>query len=505
MLMRLRSEEDGIAMITALLVTMIVLALGVVAVGISQHDTTASSLDRKRVQAIDAAEAGLDTFFSQLTTTSNASMPCPGSVGAPNESVDLPTSPPAHFDVYVSFFSQWPPGSTPDVTCAQVQSGTVPAAALVKSVGTATTLAAPTQVQRTMESTIHLTPIYGGFNKAIFSDRQLGFGNKFTLNGNGGNNGDVYTNGDFTLGNNTLIKGSVYSQGAATISQGVVNADVWAKNAVSLSSGIQVLGNSTSSTSSITLSNNSTIFGNAKAGTTISGGTINGTVTQNSPSGPPPQLGMPKYCWPGCDSQGNPTNDTMVAFQAAGYTVNSYPTCALAKLDIGNWFGASGGDYVVVVNSPISCSLSYSNNTTLNVKGNLAVFFTGTTTDTNGTATVFSTVNNVTVQGTGGSPYTLFLVRAWQSGLCPGSPIATPNFSVSNSTSFNNLSLFVYTPCRVDFGNNNAGGVNGQIIGGQVNITNQMVMNYVPIQAPAFNLIGYNSGVAYKREIANGS
>ena len=270
MLTRLRSEERGIALLTALLVSMIVLALGLVAVGVSLHDTTASSLDRKRTQAIDAAEAGLNSFFSQLTTTNNASMPCPVTAGNPNESVDLPTSPAAHFDVYVSFYSTWPPGATPDVTCAQVQGGTIPAAALVKSVGSATTAAVPTLVQRTMESTIRLTPIYGGFNKAIFSDQQLNFQNKFTVNGNGANNGDVYTNGDFTLANNSLIKGSVYAQGSATIGQGVVNADVWAYKAVALSGGIQVLGNATSSTSSITLSNNSTVFGNAKAGTIAS-------------------------------------------------------------------------------------------------------------------------------------------------------------------------------------------------------------------------------------------
>jgi hypothetical protein len=505
MLRRLRFEERGIALLTALLVSMIVLALGLVAVGVSLHDTTASSLDRKRTQAIDAAEAGLDSFFSQLTTTDNSSMPCPVTAGNPNESVDLPTSPAAHFDVYVSFYSQWPPGATPDVTCAQVQAGTIPAAALVKSVGSATTASVPTLVQRTMESTIRLTPIYGGFNKAIFSDKQLSFQNKFTVNGSGGNNGDVYTNGDFSLGNNSLIKGSVYAQGSATIGQGVVNADVWAKGAVDLSGGIQVLGNTTSSTSSITLSNNSTIFGNAKAGTTVSGGTVKGTITQTSPSGPPPQVSLPKYCWPGCDAQGNPNNGTQQAFADLGYTLRSYSTCAAAKLDIDNWFGAASGDFVVVINSPIACSLSWTNNSTINVKGNLAVFFTGTSTDTNGTATVFSTVNNVTFTGTGGSPYQFFMVRAWQSGLCPTTPMATPNYSVSNSTSFNNLTLFVYSPCRVDFGNNNAGGVNGQIIGGQVNITNQMVMNYVPIIAPAFDLVGYNSGISYLREITNGT
>ena len=51
MLTRLRTEERGIALLTALLVSMIVLALGLVAVGVSLHDTTASSLDRKRTQA----------------------------------------------------------------------------------------------------------------------------------------------------------------------------------------------------------------------------------------------------------------------------------------------------------------------------------------------------------------------------------------------------------------------------------------------------------------------
>jgi len=58
------------------------------------------------------------------------------------------------------------------------------------------------------------------------------------------------TNGSFTLGNNTVIGGSVYAQGSATIAQGVVKANVWAKNAVGLSSGIQVMGDGTSSTSS---------------------------------------------------------------------------------------------------------------------------------------------------------------------------------------------------------------------------------------------------------------
>ena len=264
-------------------------------------------------------------------------MPCPAGAGLPNISANMTTSPAAHYDVYASFYSTWPPASTPDLTCAQVQAGAVPAAVLVKSVGTAVNLNVGHPVQRTMESLAKLTPIYGGLGQAIFSDLQLNMVNKLTLNGNGSNNGDVYTNGNYTVNNNTVIGGSVYAQGSATIAQGVVKANVWAKTAVDLSSGIQVMGDGTSSTSSITLSNNSTINGNAKAGTTISGGTINGTVTQNSPSGPPPQLPLPKYCWPGgatlavppyCDG----TNSTMSAYAAAGYTIlPTFGTCAAPR------------------------------------------------------------------------------------------------------------------------------------------------------------------------------
>ena len=47
--------------------------------------------------------------------------------------------------------------------------------------------------------------------------------------------------------------------------------------------------------------------------------------------------------------------------------------------------------------------------------------------------------------------------------------------------------------------------MNGQIIGGTVNITNQMVMNYVPITAPGFNLTGYDVGISYLREVKNGT
>ena len=63
----------------------------------------------------------------------------------------------------------------------------------------------------------------------------------------------------------------------------------------------------------------------------------------------------------------------------------------------------------------------------------------------------------------------------------------------------------MYTPCTINLGNNNAGGVDGQLIGGVVNITNQMVLNYRPIEVPGFNQTGFTASQAYIREVRNGS
>ena len=96
----------------------------------------------------------------------------------------------------------------------------------------------------------------------------------------------------------------------------------------------------------------------------------------------------------------------------------------------------------------------------------------------------------------------MFLIDPYRSGL----NCASGNYDItlSNNTNLNNgMKIFVYSQCTVNFGNNNAGGVNGQIIGGTVNITNQMTMNYVPILVPGFNLTGYNANVSYLREIPN--
>jgi cytoskeletal protein CcmA (bactofilin family) len=467
-------DERGVAMVTALLVTMVVLTLSIAVVGLSLHNTSGSSSDRKRVQAIAAAEAGIDAYFSAMQTST-------GSGTCDPMDADLPTTPAAHYHVTITLYKDWPPTPAGALPCPP---NADPLGVQVVSKGTAVTTTSGVAVSRTMETQIRLTPVYGGLGQAIFSDQVLNFQNQFTLNGHLGNDGDVYTNGNFALANNTSIAGSVYAQGSASIGQGIVKKDVWARNAVSLSSGIEAFGNATSSTSSITLTNNAHVHGNAKAATTISGGTIDGTTTPNSPSGPPPQLAFPQIpyvqsAWE--DPDGIPTTND-------GYTINNYSSCATARAAIVN--GLAGNNVVRI--SPL-CPLSFATNTTVNVKGNLAIITDGSIT----------TINQTNWNAVGGN-WIVYFIRPYQAGLNCTKP-SPYDVSISNNTNFNNLKVFVYTQCNVDFGNNNAGGAVGQIIGGTVTITNQMALNYEPLTVPAFNLTGYNVQMSYLREVKNGS
>jgi hypothetical protein len=464
------SEERGVAMITGLLVSLVVLALSLTVVSLSIHNSGVSGLDRKRIQAVGAAEAGIDAWFSGLTTSTGAQT-CSSTAWDGT----LPTTPSASYDVTVTLYSTWPPAPGMEIACVDPLPAT-PLGALVSSKGTAVTNSSSRAVSRTMQSEVKITPLYGGFNKAIFSDTVLNIQNQLTINGYQANDGDVYTNGDLTLRNNTTIAGSAYSQGFADIAQGIIKQDVWANSYVTLSNGLEAFGNATSSTSYVNLSSNSIIDGNAKAGTTISGGTVKGTKTPNSPSGKPPQSALPQLTF-------NPQS-----WIDAGYTIVNYSSCALAQSFINT---IVSGNYVVRI-SP-ACALSWGNNSTVNLKGNLAIVTDGS----------ISTVNQTTWNSVGGT-WTLFMIRPYQAGLNCTKP-SPYDFSISNNTNFNNgMLLFAYSPCNVDFGNNNAGGVNGQIIGGTVTITNQMTMNYVPILVPGFNLLGYNVQPSYVREVANG-
>ena len=63
---RFWDREEGMAMVTALLVSMIVLMISLSLVQLSVHNSTTSASDRDRVQSVNAAEAGVNLVFSTM-------------------------------------------------------------------------------------------------------------------------------------------------------------------------------------------------------------------------------------------------------------------------------------------------------------------------------------------------------------------------------------------------------------------------------------------------------
>jgi hypothetical protein len=471
MLWKRFTEERGVAMITALLTSMVVLSLGLVVVGLSEHNSYQSSRDRNRTQAIDAAEGGIDATLFSLGSTALGSLPC-------TIDTTLPTTPAAKYHVAIDYYSTYPPSGS--ALACPLPANTVPAGATITSTGTAVVTTAPLAVSRTMETQVRLTPIRGGFGKAIFSDTGLNLQNNLTVNGNVGNDGDLYTNGNFTCGNSSNIKGSVNAQGTGALSNSCTLAqDFWVNGTMTMTQTSSVGHDATSSVSSLTMSNSSRVLHNARTGTTCSGctGRVTGSITQNSVSPAPPKITLPVI------------NYDSAAWQAAGYTISPTTTCAAALPLI-----IAGVATPTVFRLTPGCALSFSNNTSISLKSDLAIITDGSIT----------TVNQTTWTSFDGNLHQVFFIAPTSSApTCPTSGV-THDISVSNNTSFDtNLKLFGYTPCTITFSNNN-NGKGGQLIGGTVDITNLYALSFFPMIVPgAGPITGFNVDIAFLREITN--
>jgi hypothetical protein len=525
-------EERGVAMITALLVSVIVVSLSAVAIELAVHNVGTSAYDRKRVQAVSAAEAGIDATMEQLQTAQAQSdgtinLPCsyvPGSALAfQSTPVSLQMFPGAQYQVAVGFVDKNGTG----LACSAVQSGAqTPTSAYITSTGVATATSSSIAVSRTLYTQVTLVP-NTGFTQALFSNGQFSSQNQFTITGYNSNNGNIYTNGDFVCNNNSTVYGSVYAQGGATVGSSCTMAqDLWTVNSIAFSNSAEVKGNLTSATGGFTMLNSSKVDGNVKvAGTCTNGGTacaapsgyIGGTLATGSASPAPPKYQFPALDW----GTGSPT-DFMPGYQSQGYTfynASSSPslTCATGGATIATGFTPPASSPGAVADlSPTLCPISYGNNSVINVNTNTTIVLNGS----------FTTVNKVTIQGTAGAcPQNASLpVNPIVNGNCilaivvpssavPGFTRTTPcpspfntsgayDIALSNQTIFKNVEVFFYTPCNVNAQNNQ--GMSGQVYaGGTANIGNNFQLSYVPIPFPnaSTEIVGYSVSPVFLREV----
>lgn len=463
-MLRRMNEERGVALVVAMLVMTVVMLLSITVVAQSIHELDASGNDRRRLQSVNAAEAGTNAWYEYIETADLDSFNC-----APISQA-LDTEPgPTSFTATPTFYAA---DATTVMSCP-FSSTSYPSYVKVESTGVSG------GVQRSFESYVRLSPIAGGgFGAAILSSNAASFSNSFDVFGDVGYDGNIYVlSGNLTMGNSGHVRGTIYvPAGTATLSNSArIEGDLWANGTISMSNTASVGGNGTSSTGNISGSNSAAITGNAKAAGTISGVTVGGTKTPSTPSGPPPTQAFPQVTW--------------VPANWSGYTVSTYSgatACTSARTSI---TGAWSGNRVIRITGATPCTLAFSNNTTVNVNGNLAII-----TDWGITMTNQSNWNGAT------TVKKAYFISTW-GGAC-GSGASSKTVSTANNTNFNAfVNPIFYSPCTVSM--NNSSNFKGQVIGGTVSIANNFNMTYQEVLIPGvdYGLSGFSQDIAYVREI----
>jgi len=419
-------------------------------------------------QALYAAESGLDLAYASIgQATSSAQLPCgPGAITTTFP--DTPSS--SSTSVQVTYYDTFPV-TDGALSCAQVQNGTVtPAAAEIVGTGTAH------GVIRYMQALVKLsTSLIGSvFDKALFSQSGLTGVNNPIVYGHNGNDGNVYSNGSITCGNNFVVQGSVTAQGGFTGTNNcTVDGNVTAVSNVNLQNNTTIGGNLTAtgstgcaSAGSIAMANNATVDQSAYAYCTISlsnsASVVQSKVQYDHTLTNPAVESFPQVPEPVGTNDGG----AQAAWQAGGYSVVTNNTCSGAG-SIYNAIPAYTSPTVVMT----TCALSWANNSSISLQTNVAVFSTGG----------FSMANNTSWQSNNSTTRLLYLiVPSTVSGVSTTCVAGNPGISLQNNTSFaSTVNVLFYTPCTMNISNNSTGW--GQLYAGTLSPQNNFTDHFVPM------------------------
>jgi hypothetical protein len=473
-------EERGFAMVMALMVTFVVLLLGVAVISMAIHNSEQSGLDRKRVQSVSAAEAGLNAAYAYLTKP-------PGGLAAMSSTLSGTVGSGPGGSTYRVTLTYYRDTNGTQPISPPFSSSSYPRSVLISSVGQSNARA-----PRTMETFVELAPVIAGFDGAVVTNSSANFSNRFTINGYLGNDGNVYVlNGDFSAPSGLeTIKGNIYvPNGSANIATQVhVYGTVWANGSVTLNHPqVLVDGDLKSSTSSITVSSGAA-SGKGYYCTMVSGArNIAGGAQRTCTLGPPPSQEFPQIKYVSSDWANN--DPPYTNFQ-------TFTSCTSARDYIQNtgsyagtgFSGRNVGATVVYINA--TCTLDMSNNATITLNDNLAIITRG--------GVYFS--QRSTWNGVTGTRY-LHIISAYPDSGLPSCP--TQDVRIGQNTDFDShVSAIVYSPCTVTMENNNTA-FQGQVIGRSVVIGNNFTMNYLPVKVPGQNIVGFDQDIAYIREVVS--
>jgi Tfp pilus assembly protein PilX len=508
MLIRLKSDERGIAMITALMVTFVVAALALMVVQLSMHNVDQSNYDRKRVQSVNASEAGVDYTWNTIEQTAPQSLSFNTTTHLGTYTGTLGTGPgTASFTSSVKYLD----ANGAQMTTAPSQT-VYPTYALITSVGTTNGT-----VNRTVQSYVKLTPIRQAIQSAVLINGSgtTTFGNNFTINGDQGNDGDVHIEyGNLAISNQPNIYGNVYVSGkncttanattCGTLSvsnNNVIHGNAWSWGTMNLVTNNQstVLGTAQSSAAGI--AGSGVVGGNATAGTTIAAGLhISGSRYPTSPTSQhPPAVSFPNVCWDtvgtSCTGVGTEYTNVDAKNNSTGaatpdgtpdWTIVNYSDCTTAQNALTSTHYTA--DTVVRINA--TCNISIGLNKTVTFDKNLVIF-------TNGGITMANQNN-----WNGQNNNSLAFIVGYQSGMTTSCSTGNYNIQTGQYSNFNNVYVSFYSPCTITL--NNLNSFSGQILGGDVSLSGNFTMTYKPVLLPGLGkIVGFQQDVVYEREIAS--
>ena len=226
----------------------------------------------------------------------------------------------------------------------------------------------------------------------------------------------------------------------------------------------------------------------ATAASTVTGVSVAGTTYANTVSPTPPTQPFPKITYGGIDKTGY----TIHTFSGAG-------ACVLPQTFVESTFAGLTGNHIVYITGATPCTYSNSNNSTVNMPGNLMII-SDWGIDISNKSTWAATTANTGV----------YFISDWRAdgntGLAHddcGSGSSGKTVSTGNNTDFNtNAQAFFYSPCTVSMSNQS--NFYGQVMGDPVQINNQFTMTYRPCPGPRLGTVtSFKEDIAYVREVAN--
>lgn len=337
-------DERGAGIVTALMISLTVFAMGAVWTQVGLHQIEGSSFEKMREQALHSGEAGLNYAVSRLAGdldyVGTAGTPVPMADGTGEFEVEVgPVDPtdPDDLDRYVVAR-----GYSPSKDAGRVAS-------------------------RQVEQQVKMRPS-DGFAFALFASPGGIVGQN-----NSQITGDVYSAADINLANSTQVFGDVIAAGTVTTSnQNLVAGDIHAGGDVTIQN------TQTTVQGSVFSGGNVSVFGQVDGHAQAAGsvtvdtqGSVAGTIAENSPPPDPPVFSQPSFTW-------DPNNYPNAASWTSASGFMSYWSSNLSSFsgahrvnggdDAANKIALDqkwtiGGDVTIVSDGPVTLSRDVSNGT----------------------------------------------------------------------------------------------------------------------------------------------